>query len=191
MPNHYDKILRENIGEVIIPLSQKYFGFHIKEARDLPGKLQLTTEREPDFLKLVKTDEGEEFILHLEFQTQNDPRMIFRMQTYHALLMEVYQKEVRQFLLYLGSSKPTMRTELAENEIMRGFQMTNLHEIDYRDLLASNIPEEIILAILSDFRGRDPRAVIRLLLGRLFKVGGNERAVRKAMKQLGMLIDAH
>lgn len=187
MANHYDKILRENISEVILPISKKYFGFEILETEDLPSTLQVTLGREPDFIKLVRTTTGDEFILHLEYQTTSDANMIYRMMTYHALLMETYRKKVRQFVLYFGKGEPQMRSQLKEEEVMRGFELKNISDFDHEQLVQSAIPEEIILAVLSDFKGRDPLAVIRLILERLRKVEPNDNALHKALQQLGML----
>ncbi len=82
MGNDYDKILKENIAALLLPLTEKYLGIRIKDSRELKDKLQATIEKEPDFIRVVRTDKDEEFILHLEFQTQDEEGMIYRMQEY-------------------------------------------------------------------------------------------------------------
>ncbi len=86
MAHDYDKILKENIASLLLPLTEKYLGIKIKDSRELKDKLQTTIEKEPDFIRIVKTDTEEEFILHIEFQTQDEEGMIYRMQEYFGLL---------------------------------------------------------------------------------------------------------
>ena len=64
MGKEYDKVIKENMAAIFLPLSEKYLGIKIATTRDLPEKLQTTIEREPDFVKVVTDDDGKEFILH-------------------------------------------------------------------------------------------------------------------------------
>ncbi len=57
----------------------------LRYSKELEDKLQTTIEKEPDFIRIIKTD-AEKFILHLEFQTQDEEGMIYRMQEYYGLL---------------------------------------------------------------------------------------------------------
>ncbi len=72
MGNDYDKILKENIAGLLLPLTEKYLGISIKDSRELKDKLQTTIEKEPDFIRIAQTDADEEFILHLGFQTHHE-----------------------------------------------------------------------------------------------------------------------
>ena len=58
------------------------------ETFEVKDKVQKTIERELDFLKRVIDHEGKEFILHLEFQTTDDPKMIYRMVEYRGILLQ-------------------------------------------------------------------------------------------------------
>jgi len=49
--NKYDKILKENIEEVILPLVGKYLGLDIIKTEKLEAKLQTTIEKETDLLR--------------------------------------------------------------------------------------------------------------------------------------------
>ena len=84
----FDNILKENIEAVFLPLVEKMLGISIKETIELKDKIQRTIQREMDFLKIVIDHEGRKFILHLEFQTTNDPNMIYRMAEYRAILLQ-------------------------------------------------------------------------------------------------------
>lgn len=186
MSNDYDKIIKENIEEVFLPLAEKYLGISIISFRKLPGKIQSTIEREPDFVRIVRTKDQQEFILQIEFQTVDQKDMIYRMAEYHALLLKKYKYPVKQFVVYLGKSTPRMRTALQENEIMKGFGLINLQAIDHEQLLRSQIPEEIILAILSKYNVGVEK-LIDEIINRLKEVSGSEIALQKYARQLAVL----
>jgi hypothetical protein len=187
LANDYDKILKENITSLLLPLTEKYLGIKIKDSRELKDKLQITIEKEPDFIRIVKTDKEEEFILHLEFQTQDEEGMIYRMQEYFGLLRRKYQLPVKQFVIYLGGKKSTMQTQLAPEEIFTGFSLKSLRDYSYENLLDSQVPEEIVLAILSDFNKQKPVEVIRQILSKLKEIGTDEITLRKYIRQLSVL----
>jgi hypothetical protein len=79
MSQDYDKIFKENIGNLFLALSEKYWGLKIVKSQELKDKLQTTLEVESDFIRWVETETGETFILQLEFQSQDDSEMLLRM----------------------------------------------------------------------------------------------------------------
>ena len=82
----YDKVIKENIEAVFLPLLEKFTGIKIVQSFEIKDKVQRTVEREPDFLKRIVDQSGKELILQLEFQTQDDHEMVYRMAEYRALL---------------------------------------------------------------------------------------------------------
>ncbi len=187
MANDYDKILKENIASLLLPLAEKYLGISIKDSHELKDKLQTTIEKEPDFIRVVQADGEETFILHIEFQTQDEERMIYRMQEYYGLLRRKYMLPVRQFVIYLGKKASRMQTTLAPEETFTGFSLKSLRDYSYASLLDSHIPEEIILAVLSDFKKQKPADVIRQILNKLKDTGMEEIRLRKYIRQLSVL----
>lgn len=187
MANDYNKILKENIASIFLPLSEKYLGIRIKKSEELKDKLQTTIEKEPDFIRIVETDKGERFILHLEFQSVDEEGMIYRMQEYHGLLRKKFGLPVRQFVIYLGQKTSKMQTKLATEEVFTGFNLKSLRDYSSQNLLSSQIPEEIILTILSDFEGKKPTEVLKSILGKLKEISGEEIALRKYIRQLSVL----
>ena len=183
----FDKILKENIEAIFLHTAEEILGISIKETFELKDKIQTTIEREPDFLKIIIDHEGNKFILHLEFQTTNDPKMIYRMAEYKAILMRKYELPVRQVVIYLGSEKPTMRTELPEEERITGFDLKNIRNFSTRVTLDSEIPEEIILSILTDYKKADAEEVIDEIIYKLQQASKSENELRKSIKQLLVL----
>ena len=185
--NKYDKIIKENLESLLIPLLGKYLNIHIVKSEKLDPKLQTTIERETDFIRIVTTIDGERFILHIEFQSHNEAGMIFRIKEYDGIIQRKYQLEIRHYVIYLGNSRMTMRTQLEDWEIFRGFEVLDVQQLDFDQLIQSQIPEEIVLAILSDFKGKQPEQIIRSIIEKLKKVNKNPAQLRKFISQLQVL----
>lgn len=62
-----------------------------------------------------------------------------------------------------------------------------MRDYAYQNLLASDIPKEIILAILSDFKREKPSDFIHSILLKLKEISGEEILLRKYIKQLSVL----
>ncbi len=187
MGNDYDKILKENIAGLLLPLTEKYLGIKIKDSQELKDKLQTTIEKEPDFLRIVRTHTNEEFILHLEFQTRDEEGMIYRMQEYYGLLRRKHGLPVKQFVIYLGNKTSRMVSQLPPGEVFTGFALKSLKNYSCESLLDSQVPEEIILAVLADFNQQKPAQVIKRILERLREIGQEEITLRKYVRQLSIL----
>ncbi|MGB3585259.1 MAG: hypothetical protein WBA23_01910 [Tunicatimonas sp.] len=147
-------------------------------------KLQTTIEREPDFLKKVTLKDNSSIILHLEFQRNDEPEMVYRMAEYRAIIQRKYLVPVRQYVIYLGTEMPKMTTQLPPNEHITGFELKNIHSMPIDQVLKSDIPEEIILAILTDYRSSDAEEVITKIIQKLKGVAANEAAFKKSLQQL-------
>ena len=183
----FDRVIKENIEAVFLPLLDKLFGLSIRNTFEIKDKVQRTVEREPDFLKRVIDYTGLEFILQLEFQTNNDPEMVYRMAEYKALLQRKYKLEVRQFVIYLGTRPVNMVTELQPRQQIRGFSLTNIHDLSIDNALNSEVPEEIILAILMDFRNADPVSIVRQIITKLRATASDETKLMRTIQQLLIL----
>jgi predicted transposase/invertase (TIGR01784 family) len=183
----FDKIIRENLEEVLLPLAGKLFGIHIKTSRSLPEKLLTTIEREPDFAKIVETEEGEVFILHLEFQTQDEAGMAFRMAEYKAILQRKFNLAVRQFVIFLGRGRSKMESVLPEAFIIKDFGLIHIEAFSYLRLIRSEIPEEIILAILANFGEEKAEVVVKQIAKRLQQYSRDPVSLQKYLRQLTIL----
>lgn len=191
MANDYDRILKENIEQLILPIAEKLLGIHVGQLEEIPNDLQITLERKPDFTKKAADQYGEPFILHLEFQVKDEKNMVLRMQTYKAILQEKYPLPVAQFVVYLGRSQPKMKRELTDliagEKTNYAFTLVNIQEYPYQSLLTSDVPEEVMLAILSNFRNEDPAKIVEQVLTRLVKASANKKALRRYIRQLTIL----
>ena len=183
----YDNIIKENIEAIFFPLLEKLLGLSISASIELKDKIQITIEREPDFLKKIVDKKGSEFILQLEFQTSNNSEMVYRMAEYKAILQRKYKLPVKQFVIYLGTSKPNMQTRLPKEEQITGFSLTNINDIPTNTTLESEIPEEIILSILTDYAKAETEEVINQIIKKLQSATKNQAELERAVQQLLVL----
>jgi hypothetical protein len=172
MPNHkprkiglgqiaqYDKILQENIEVALPGLIKKVLKINAVKSEELPDTLQHTKERKPDVLKKITDTKGEVFVLHIEFQTKDEPDMVYRMAEYLVMLARKYRMAVKQFVLFIGEGIPTMVDNLALGKSYFAYQLISISTIDYRVFLRAEKPEEKMFAILADFGDDEPKKVI-------------------------------
>jgi len=184
--NLYDRIFKENAESLFIPIVEERLGKKILRYKILPEKLPKTMEREIDFLYLIETEEGEE-LLHIEFQTQSEGDLVYRVGEYHSIILRKYRLPLRHIVIYLGTSKTTMATHLPESQQYKGFDLINLRELDTKQLLSSQIPEVVLLALLSNYPVSEAESVLRLLTRRLKEVSENRSKLTKYLEQLKIL----
>lgn len=185
--NKYDKIIKENIEQVILPLVGKYLGLEIIKTEKLEAKLQTTIEKETDLLRIITTKDGKRRILHLEFQSENEKDMIYRVKEYDGIVQRKYQLPMLHFVVFLGLGRMTMRTQLNEDEVFSEFKVLNISELHFDKMIQSQIPEEIVLAILSDFRGEQSEEIIRSIILKLIASSKSKADLRKFVQQLHVL----
>ena len=104
-----------------------------------------------------------------------------------SFLQRKYQIPVRQVVIYLGSEKPTMRTELSKEEQITGFELKDIRNFPTQSTLNSELPEEIILSILTDYEKSDAGKVIDKIIYKLQQVSKSESELRKWIQQLIVL----
>ena len=183
----YDKVLKENIEAIFSKIVEKWLDLSIKETVELKDKLQVTIEREPDYLKKIVDQDNREFILQLEFQTQDDHEMVYRMAEYKAILQRKYKIPVIQIVIHLGDKPSTMRTRLYPEEQIIGFELRSIKELSTGEALDSEMPEEIILAILTDYPDTDAGKVVERIIEKLQQAAKDETQLHRAIQQLLIL----
>jgi predicted transposase YdaD len=183
----YDKILKENFRTILLPVVAKLAGIEMLECTPLPEEINMTINRNVDFLMEVLDMQHNHFILHVEFQTESEADMVYRVGEYHGFLQKQYKLEIRHFVVYLGKGKTRMTTTLPDAFQFKGYQLIQLSQIPLEEFIESEIPEEIVLAILSKFPKAKLPAIIRLILQRLKKVCKNQIELEKFLHQLTIL----
>ena len=188
MYNKYDKIFKENLEEIFLPLAKRLLGIESDRMIEIPDDLQVTKELFPDFLKKVLHDINEkDFILHLEFQSADDYGMAKRMLNYYSMLFDRYDLPVMQQVFYLGKGKSKMRNSLLHNNLNFNFGIVSFNSIPYQEFIDSDIPEEMILAILADFTNEKPEKIIKKLLEKIDRLDKGTFYKQRIVNQLEVI----
>jgi hypothetical protein len=185
--NAYDKILKENIEKIFRPLIEARLGVKIGKAIPLKDKMQTTVELEMDFFYEIVSIEGEPFILHLEFESGNNLEMVYRVGEYHGMALRRKKMPIKHIVIYLGDETPTMRTQLKPDEVYTGFELLDARTIDTNELLSSQVPEVVLMAILGNYKPDQAETILRLVIEKLRKIVKNKRVLKKYFNQLMML----
>ncbi|MBS1665156.1 MAG: hypothetical protein JST68_29185 [Bacteroidetes bacterium] len=185
--NQYDKILRENIEAALPGLIRNLLNIHAVHTEELPDDIQHTKERKPDVLKKMTDKEGKTFILHIEFQVKDEPKMVFRMAEYYIMLLRKYELPVRQCVIYIGAGVPAMTAYIHSEPMNFKYQLLALSTVDYHLLLRSDNPEEKMLAILADFGEENPKRTIENIVHQVITTSKGNFSKLKHMQQLRIL----
>lgn len=183
----YDKIFRENLEAIIPSLIQNVLGIEAASTEELPDDVQHTKERKPDVLKRVTDVQGNTFVLQIEFQLADEPQMVYRMAEYYVMLSRKYALPVEQFVIFLGSSKPTMSVRLTHRKMQFEFSLISFAQLDYRLFLQSERPEEVVLAVLADFHGDNAVDVLTQIVRRISETTGSDLSLKRHINQLRIL----
>jgi len=185
--NIYDRIFRENARYLFIPLIQHVYQLDIKSYVVLDPQFPSTSENEVDFLYELNLTDGTEQILHIEFQSANDPQMLERMQEYHAKIYKKYKKPIKPLVINLGQHAFTARNKLSKDEIFYGYDILNLFDLSTDKLLSSQVPEVVVLAILSNYSKNQLEAVLSSIVKNLKQLVKTEKDMNRLVNQLFFL----
>jgi hypothetical protein len=146
----YDRIIKENAHKFSPEFTKKILGLNIIAREDLQESLQHTNETISDQLSKVTDDTGNTFILHLEWQSKNDPAMDNRMLAYRVMLRRKYKLPVRQYVIYLARPASTMPYAIDEEHLKFQYHLIALQQYDYKIFLNSPLPEQKLMAIFGN-----------------------------------------
>ena len=189
MPNDYDKILRDNFREPKAALLRQLVTGNITKVHPLVPKLQRTLEREPDTVAEVQTEDGRHFIVHIEWQSTNDPAMASRMALYDLLLNQTYKREVLGAVLYLGNDPLRMKNVHTFFDFRYQCRMTDVRLLDPETFLSSDDAGEVLFAVLAGNSNMEEKgAIIRRIFIKLQQLLAADPALlRVKVKQLEIL----
>ena len=185
--NGYDKIIKENLEEIFRPLIERKLGIKILKSIPLKDKMQTTIEVEMDSFYDVTPESGEPFILHLEFESGDNPKMVYRVSEYHGIALKEREREIKHLVIYLGMAPPTMRTTLKPEEVFTGFELLDVQGLDVEELLSSQVPGFVLIAILADYPPENAEKILRRVLESVKKLTPDEHQLRKYVKQVLVL----
>ncbi len=148
--------------------------------------------RQADLVARVKQRQsGEAFILHVEIQNDNDPRMPLRMMRYYTDIQLAWPEEpIRQYVIYIGKLALNMPEAHQAADFRYRYHILDMHRVDCNLLLEKDTPDALVLAILCDFKGRPEQDVVNYIVKRLHELlRDDERGFRDYFEMLETLSD--
>jgi len=138
----YDRTLREVLKGIPRNLVKLLTGAEGVELLDTA--FPKAEERQADLL--VRLGDGRLF--HLEIQAQRDRGMLRRMLRYCSLIYEHYGQVPLQVLLWVGEGRWDDAREVQADGLSYRYRVVDIKDIDCRELLESNDPNDVILSVL-------------------------------------------
>lgn len=165
----YDKILKENIERAFDFLMTDIVKIPYISADPLPPLIKTGIERYPDLIKRVHLKDGSDLILHVEYQSSNDPEMAFRMIEYNGLLARKYREQIKQIVLYLKPDIPMAMADRLNLGFEFSFEIICLSDISYTLFLDAPNSEGILLGAFAGFGITKPLDALQSLMNALKK----------------------
>ncbi len=151
---------------------------------------QRVEDHRADLVAKVRSRASDEnFILHIEIQNNNDVLMPWRMLRYLSDIRLAHPRTpVRQHIIYIGRDCLTMPAEIKEENIRFNYGLLDMRQVDCATLLEEDNPDALVLAILCDFREREPRGVVQHIFQRLQDLlGDHPKRFREYLDMLEIL----
>lgn len=185
--SQYDKIFRENIESVIPGLMENVLGIRAVSVEEIPDDIQHTKERKPDLLKQITDSTGKTYILQIEFQVADEPKMVYRMAEYYIMLARKYDLPVKQYVVYLGKAKAQMVSRLVSEYLTFYYSLITFADVDYNIFLQSTQPEEVVLSILANFKNDSTDKALRQIVKRIEETTQGDFTLKRYFRQLRIL----
>ncbi len=171
-----DIISKQLIKRLAVDLAVYLLGLDVAydELELLSTGQQRVEDRRVDLLARVEKD-TQSFILHVEIQNNNDLRMPLRMLRYYTdIAFQFNDASIKQYVIYIGKSCLTMADRLDGEALTYRYHIIDMHQIDYRQLLAQDTPDAIVLSILGGGKDTPERQAVAEIVGRLHQKIGQE-----------------
>ena len=175
-----DTILKEITKEAIRDVLKYIVKIEIDDFEFLDIEFQKIESRKADILIKAKNK-----ILHIEFQTTNDKEMLYRQMRYFIEIKRQYPKyEIYQYIIYIGEAKLNMINKLKNHNITFKYDIIDMKKLDCQNFMDINTPQALVIAVLCDFKDKNPNQVIKEILSRLLQITKNENEFRKYILML-------
>ncbi|WP_052566812.1 hypothetical protein [Candidatus Magnetobacterium casense] len=125
-------------------------------------------------------------IAHIEMQSSNDSDMLGRMYLYSGFIYNQYKKLPLQIVLYIGNKPLNMKSSMKFKRIKYSYELIDARTLDGNQLIDSDDPDDIILAILCRFDDAD--VMIKRILAKLYRLQPRKREnyIRKFLYLAGL-----
>ena len=184
-----DLISKQLLQRLLVGFGNRLFKLDITEAELLNNEQPRIEARRADLVARVKDANGNNYILHVEIQNDNQANMPLRMLRYYSDIALQYPKDkVVQYLLYIGKAPLTMVNQIGGYNWTYRYEMVDMRNQDSEHFLSSGNPEAVVLAILCDQQGQEPNALVARIIKELRRLHGDKLdKLRDSLEMLDVL----
>jgi len=184
----YDKILKENMDAALPAIIENVLSLDISESIELPDDIQYTKERKPDVLKKVTDRSNNTFVLHVEWQSQNDKYMVYRMAEYAIMLYRKYSLPVKQYVIFVGNGGIKMITAIKHENLYFRYKIIDFKKFDYKIFLNAEDPAIKVFSILGNFEKDGEEKAVENIYNEIRSADAAALTGEKHFNQLNILV---
>ena len=172
---------KETIKTITEDISKYILNLEVSEIEFVDKELQRVEKREADIVAKCLVN-GEEAILHIEIQNDNDATMPKRMLRYYTDITLRFDKlPVYQYLIYIGKPKLSMSDGIKGESIDHKYNLIDMHTIDCEKFIEMDTPDALVLSVLCDFKDKDALDILLYITKRLEELTKDEHTLGKYM----------
>lgn len=177
-----DTISKDILKTIIKDISKYILKIEIEQLELLDMEFERIESRRADIVAKVDN----EFILHLEIQNNNDYEMPYRMLRYFLDINSITKEyEINQYVIYIGKEKLRMKSYVKTSSLDYNYNIIDMRTIDCNYFLEQDTPDALVLAILCDFKGKNPSKIVGFIIEKLLEyTKDNLQEFRKYMLML-------
>jgi len=86
---------------------------------------------------------------------------------YTDIVMRYPNLPIYQYIIYIGKNRLSMSDKIVAENINFCYNIIDMHTIDCEKFLSMDTPDALVLAILCDFKDKEPQKVISYIIARL------------------------
>lgn len=94
-------------------------------------------------------------LLHLELQSDNDDKMLWRELEYCGLISQRYQQVPLQIVLYVGANQAHFETNINTTDLKYCYHLIDIRDLDCTALLESHSLSDNLLALLGKLQNKE------------------------------------
>ncbi len=183
-----DIVSKDILKRLAVDIARLLLHLKVDRAEIVETEYQRIEDRRADLVAEMEGEEGR-FLLHVEIQNGNDPRMAWRMLRYRAEIGHARpEADIRQYLIYIGREPLAMADGIRQQGLDYRYGILDMRRVDCAGLIAQDNPDALVLAILCDFKDRPAREVVHYILARLRALlSENESRFREYVRMLEIL----
>ncbi|WHE06778.1 Rpn family recombination-promoting nuclease/putative transposase [Thermoanaerobacterium thermosaccharolyticum] len=154
MSQKYDITMKNIFSDMADDIMSYFLGLQYTKIDELNIEFARVERRDSDMIFKCTTDKGN-VAVHIEFQSENDEKMPYRMLRYSLEIMEKHNLLPYQIVVYIGKDNANMKNSLSydfgeQNTLDYRYKIINVGDIKYTDVLKTDYYDLYSLLPLMD-----------------------------------------